>query len=684
MDMTIQALAIALALLYPLYRLVGRDRGRSRIALFVALWTVAALNVFDLLALEFPQEFLEYKRYAHVAEGLLCPAWILFSLSYYRRFSPGDVSITQRIILGLSFVPFVMALFFPTQSFFYSPDFALDNMLFLEPVAFFFYLQIMLFLAVALFNLEATVTNAPHGAKWKIKFAMVGSGTIVAAHILYFSQSLLFRAVDMGFGTARSLGVVIGVLMIAYSELSRGFDERIVISRRLAYRSFVVLFCAIFLLGIGLLGEGMKLFGDDFNTYAFFVVAFFACVGLVVLSLSENLRRKVRLAIQRNFYGEKYDYRIEWKKFTDRVTSSRSRDELYRNILTVYCETFGVVGASVFMQGRHNTDFIPLHFHEMDESEFSIPEESELIWLLKGKKQIIDMRAGKFSFNEETDAFLQSREVRFILPLFTGSGLLGLILLGPPINPVEIYDEEDRELMESIARQSAAVIMNLRLGDELAEARDMEGFGKVAAFVLHDLKNQVYPLSLLVENAREYINEPEFQKDMLDSLSNIVGRMNVLIAQLTNIPGKGELKLKPVDLMELAKETAKLIPDARIEFEGGGVKARVDSEEIRKVTLNLFMNAMEAGGGKPFKVIVEEDEDGPRLKVVDFGGGIDPQLLKDGLFLPFRTTKRKGMGIGLYQSKQIVEAHGGAILATSVEGEGATFSVNFPGIPVTE
>lgn len=677
MSLFIQALAIAISLLYPLYCLGKRDRDKSKWILLMGLWSVALLNISDLLVLVYPYSYLLYSRYSLFLSAALCPVWIVFSHVYYRKFSLAEVPNTQKVLFLLSFVPMALVAFFPVRSFYYSPDFVLEKVLFLEPLAFFFYLQILLFLAVALFNFEATVANAPHGVKWKIKMAVVGSGTVVAVHVLYYSQSLLFRAVDMGFCAARSLGVFVGVIMIMYSELNRGSEERIAISRRLAYRSFVVLFCGLALLIIGIVGEGMKLLGDDFNVYAFTALVFLVCLTLIVLFLSENLRRKMRLMIQRNFYGEKYDYRVEWKKFTDRVVTSKSRDELYANVLRDYCETFGVVGGCILLQGRHDRDYMAVHFHEVDVTPITIPEESELIWFFKSKKFILDMRSGKYSFNEEVDHFLKACDIRFVIPIFTGAQLIGFILLGPPINPVEVYDDEDLELMEAISRQTAAIIANIRLGDELAEARDMEGFGQVATFVLHDLKNQVYPLSLLVDNAREYINAPDFQKDMLDSLSNIVGRMNVLIAQLTNIPNKSQLKLKEIDLMQLAKETARMIPDARIEFVGSEVKAFVDSEEITKVALNLFMNAMEANENKQFQVVVENSGE-PTMKVIDFGNGIDREILKEGLFTPFKTTKERGMGIGLYQSKQIVEAHGGSLYATSVRGEGATFSVTFP------
>jgi putative PEP-CTERM system histidine kinase len=532
-------------------------------------------------------------------------------------------------------------------------------------------------MAVSLYNLEVTVTSARHGIKWKIKFAILGAGAIIATYMLYFSQSLMLRSLDMDYLLQRAWGTGIGVLLIMYSELSRGSDEHIVISRQIAFRSFVFLFFALFLLGVGVIGEGIKLFGSDFSTVAFMTVAFFGGLVLIACMLSEGLRRKIRLFIQRNFYGDKYDYRDEWKKFNRCVVNSGSRDELYHNVLISYCEIFGIGNGAIFLQGRHSKDYSPVLFHEMAESRLVLSHKSALVEYLSEERGLLDLKAQLIKFEEEVDTFLKDRKIRFILPIMTDDVLHGLLMLGSPINPLEHYDVEDRELMETVAGQVAALVMNIRLGDELAEARDMEGFGKVAAFVLHDLKNQVYPLSLLVDNAREFINDKEFQEDMLDSLGNIVARMNELIAQLTNIPKNDSLKLEEIDLMDMARDAARQVPDAEIEFKGGGVRARVDVEQMRKVALNLFLNALEAGESNRFTVLVEYDN-GPVFRVIDNGRGIDEEILREGLFVPFKTTKKKGMGIGLYQSKRIVEAHGGGLYATSGDAGGAVFSVVLP------
>ncbi len=101
--------------------------------------------------------------------------------------------------------------------------------------------------------------------------------------------------------------------------------------------------------------------------------------------------------------------------------------------------------------------------------------------------------------------------------------------------------------------------------------------------------------------------------------------------------------------------------------------------EIQKVLQNLLLNAREAScDDAPIRLEVGQAEE-TYLKVSDSGGGMDPEFIRQRLFQPFQTTKPTGFGIGLYQCRNIVEAHGGRIEVESRVGEGTTFTVWLPG-----
>jgi signal transduction histidine kinase len=174
------------------------------------------------------------------------------------------------------------------------------------------------------------------------------------------------------------------------------------------------------------------------------------------------------------------------------------------------------------------------------------------------------------------------------------------------------------------------------------------------------------------------MEEPEFQKDLLESLDSTVSKMNNLISRLKHLPEKLSLQLAPVDLLQLARETVTIVKKGDLQVSGEPVIAEVDREEIQKVALNLMLNAIEASEvGNPVTVEVGMAES-PYLRVKDQGSGIPEDFLRNSLFVPFKSTKKRGLGIGLYQCKKIVEAHGGKIDVISQVDRGSEFTVWLP------
>jgi putative PEP-CTERM system histidine kinase len=207
----------------------------------------------------------------------------------------------------------------------------------------------------------------------------------------------------------------------------------------------------------------------------------------------------------------------------------------------------------------------------------------------------------------------------------------------------------------------------------------MEVLGKISTFMIHDLKNLVHTLSLVLSNAREHIANPDFQQDMLASLDNTTGRMNTLIGKFKNMPDKSSLQTKPADLQVVVSQVAGRITGPEIQILGGAAAVLIDREQIQNVALNLILNAIDATDGTG-PVWVETGTDNGRAYIIvrDEGCGIPEEFLRQHLFSPFKTTKKTGLGIGLYQCRQIVEAHNGRIEAASEVGRGTIFTVWLP------
>ena len=108
-------------------------------------------------------------------------------------------------------------------------------------------------------------------------------------------------------------------------------------------------------------------------------------------------------------------------------------------------------------------------------------------------------------------------------------------------------------------------------------------------------------------------------------------------------------------------------------------KVIVDPEQFRNVVTNLLLNASEAvGSNGQIRIETSQREAKVLLSVADNGCGMSADFLRDSLFRPFQTTKKRGLGIGMFQSKMIVEAHRGNIEVESQPGKGTKFGVFLP------
>lgn len=651
------------------------ERSRSGLYLCLTLILVAIVELFDMLSLSASSGAMCLKKLALIAESLLPPLWILCSLTYARQTGPWKIGrLLQGVIVLTSFF-FVLPFAFPLESFFYAPDFPFERLLFLGNVGYFFYLGIMACLIFALVNLETTLANASPDALFRIKLEIIGLGTILAVQIFYYSQALLYRSINMNYLALRSFLYLVALGMLAYSRLSRHGHVRIQVSRQAAFKSLVLGAVGVYLVMLGLLGEGMQYFSTSFPRTVTISFAFLAGIALLITFLSEKVRREVKVALHKNFYQHKYDYRTQWLRFTEQLSTSRTGEELLQRILAAYCSIFGISGAALFLFEKNRGGFCMVAEHDMEQIEDVVAPDNSLILFMKERAWVVSTKDENPGIMEQNARFFSENNVSFVIPLFSGERLEGFIVLGRVIKDDEVYIYEDYDLMKTIARQASQAILHQRLSDQISQTREMEAIGNVAAFVAHDLKNLVSNLSLIVENAARHIQNPDFQQDMLTSLGNTVVKMQGLIARLKNLGEQEHFNLKSLNLLELAENSAKMVSGAPITVTGTPETVLVDEHDLQNVIMNLLMNAIEASGpNDPVEVEVGSDN-GPYIRVIDHGCGMSARFIRTELFKPFRTTKKKGLGIGLYQCRQTIESHGGRIEVSSEEGKGARFTI---------
>lgn len=658
---------------YALYQ----ERTRAGLFLFAALTVTALLELFDLLSLNSPTDVFFWKQCSLVAESLLPPFWLLCSLTFARQSGPWKISPLAKAAVASTFLFSILPRILPLEAIFYAPDFPDERLLFLGNSGLYFYIALLVCLVVALVNFEVTLSNASPEALWKIKLEVIGLGTILTAQVFYYSQALLYRSLNMNYLSLRSFLYLVAAALIAYSLACRRGKVRIQVSRQAAFKSVVLFAVGAYLVILGVLGEGMQHFGTFFPRSVTISLAFLIGIALLILLLSDRVRREVKVVLHKNFYQHKHDYRTQWLKFTEQLSSSRTGEELLQRILAAYCDIFGISASALYLMEENRGGFCLLAEHEMKLPGEVIPADNTLIGFMAKRAWVISMVEDNPDISEDDSRFFRDQHIYFVVPLFGEGSLQGFIVLGRPLDSKEVYIYEDFDLMKTIARQASLAIMHQRLSEQVTHAREIEAIGNVATFVAHDLKNLVSNLSLIVENAARYIHNPDFQKDMLTSLGNTVDKMQKLISSLKNLGEQDHLNLQQVNLLELAEKSARLVVGNKITVYGTAEIVRVDENEIQKVILNLLMNGIEASDPQEPVAIEVGCSDEPFIRVIDHGCGMPSRYVRTELFKPFRTTKQQGLGIGLYQCRQIVEAHGGRIEVSSMEGEGSVFTVWF-------
>jgi putative PEP-CTERM system histidine kinase len=205
----------------------------------------------------------------------------------------------------------------------------------------------------------------------------------------------------------------------------------------------------------------------------------------------------------------------------------------------------------------------------------------------------------------------------------------------------------------------------------------------MSAFIVHDLKNLIAQLSLMLKNAKRHRDNPDFQADMLATVEHVVERMNALMLQLRTGTTAVE-NARPVDLCAVVRRACAAKADARAPFTidaPGTVLALGHEDRLERVIGHLLQNAIDASPpGSGIDVSVAQAERHASVRVVDRGAGMSAQFVRERLFKPFQTTKAAGMGIGVYESSQYVASVGGEVRVESEEGSGTRVEVHLPRI----
>jgi signal transduction histidine kinase len=242
--------------------------------------------------------------------------------------------------------------------------------------------------------------------------------------------------------------------------------------------------------------------------------------------------------------------------------------------------------------------------------------------------------------------------------------------------------DETRVLAEAFNRMASRLREMIR---KEGEQKQFESFARLSAVLTHDLKNQILSLSLLVSNMERKFDREGFKEDAMRTLSDSVNNLQNLVAKLSDprtptkrIREKSNLTHLVERVMQrtAAQATNRFKVSAQLSPE---VYAIVDGKAIERVIENLVINAIEAmPDGGALNIATRSDNGHAIISISDTGKGMTEDFMRERLFHPFATTKKKGIGLGLYSCRDIIEQHGGRIDVASTVDVGTEFKIILP------
>lgn len=548
------------------------------------------------------------------------------------------------------------------------------------------------FLVMAVLGLalvEQLIRNARPESRRSVKYLCIGLGAIFGYDFYLYSHALLFGGVDPMLWAARGMinAIVVPVIGVA-AVRDPQWSLDIFVSRRVVFHTATLLGAAIYLFAMGLGGYYVRQFGGSWGTVAEAVFLFGAVLVLAILLFSGQLRASLRVFINKHFFHYKFEYREEWLRFISMLTSEEPDEHLRERTIKAIAHLHECPGGGLWLY-REGGSYRPVAAWQMkvNEDAMTLSVDSTLAAYLREQEWIVNLEEYRLSPHSYGDMSLPAwmTEIEgawLVVPLIFHDRLSGFILLLRP-KVTHAMNWEDYDLLRIMGRQAAVHLAQLDAARALSQARQFEACSRLSAYVMHDLKNLIAQLSLVVTNAARHKHNPQFMEDAIQTVSNSVNKMNRLLAQLRAgaEPSQSPSMLEACETLREVVETMSAgKPVPKLDCQATGVHIHADADRFGAVVGHVIRNAQDATPEDGMVIVrLFRQNDQAVVEVQDTGEGMDAAFIRERLFRPFDSTKgRSGMGIGAYETREFIRALGGEVEVLSRPGEGTTFRMRIP------
>ena len=654
------------------------------------------VNIFFVLAVSASLVSFSYTAFAlntpavYISEALpletlYYAGWFLFLiiLIIHQQFNDQFTLLTRYRLVYVMPLLVIAALLLETNTDF---RYFIQQIIGFDP-RFFFHL---VFAIIGLVLIEQLYRNGTGELRWSVKFLCLGLGTQFLVDFVLYSHSLLYEQLDFTIWDSRGFIHLLTIPLLAIS-ISRIPEDtlaaEISVSRQVVFHTAILFGAGIYLLLMSAAGYYIRDYGGSWGKIAQMVFVSVATLLLMIFLFSGKFRAQARVFLNKHFFQYSYDYREEWLKLSKTLSELNSLQQLSGFIIKTMADLVDSTGGGLWLKNQQGEFYLAedcnLGFQDLQ----TFTSDDPVIQFLRNRHWIIDFveyrQTPKTYAEVDLSQWLAVIEKAWmIIPLFHQDDIQAFIVLSTGRVPRRL-NWEDRDLLKTVAMQLSNALALGHASQELSLARQFEAYNRLSAYLVHDLKNLVAQITLIVKNADTYKHDPEFIDDSLETLKNVCKKLQRLVDQLKK-GRSGKSSQSNIDLI-------KVITDVAIQQAGNkpAMKTHIltddcmvqgEKQKMAAILSHLVQNAQEATPDDGLvKLELCRDQQWATIKIIDTGIGMDSKFITERLFKPFDTTKgNAGMGIGVYEARDYILKQSGQISVDSTPGKGTQFTIRLP------
>jgi putative PEP-CTERM system histidine kinase len=481
-------------------------------------------------------------------------------------------------------------------------------------------------------------------------------------------------------------GAILSMLVPLFALASRRSERwRMQLSRAATFQSLSLIAILGYLILMMTASRALEVVGGNWVRIGQVGLVFAITVAAFILLPSGRMRAWSRVILAKHFFEHRYDYRQEWLRFTRTVGGDAPLGQRIIKAIADIAES----PSGLLLVPESGRLSVAARWNWREDLPESGPEDAALIAFLERSGHVLDLsslgaampRADAGQALRVPESLTSLEALWAGVPLIHGDRLVGLVMLEHPLVRRPL-DWEDFDLFRTVGIQAASYLAEARTQDALADARRFDEFNRRFAFIIHDIKNLVSQLSLVIRNAERHADKPEFREDMIATLHSSVKKMNDLLARLHR--GSNNVEAEPVRAIPIGLAVAAVAEVKRrvhpVETDGDlNLAVVADPVRLEQALAHLVQNAIDASpGGATVRIACARRGPEAAIEIVDRGEGMSADFIRTRLFQPFASTKESGFGVGAFEARSLVAAMGGRIEVDSREGEGSRFTIFLP------